>query len=200
MSLSTVLAFPGLGAGAWCYMNRNALTCLWRSYRVGAAETFEEARTKIAWFESGRDCKRKLRALVDRWATGNRRFDFHVARYVRLPESSELMRKTFSLGFAWHEERLPDWAHYWSWQAAQEPDERIASIVSYLDVLLACRQPRAITWREVLDLQAVFQLTGRPRLAKRLDPENWPDRYRRWRDANPGAIAHVDRPVEPLPE
>src|SRR3989337_2211904 len=110
------------------------------------------------------------------------------------------MRKAFSLEFGWREECLPRWAHYWSWHTPQEPDREIASMVAYLDVLQTAAPSKTITWREVLDLQAIFLLTGEPRLAKRLDPENWRDRYRRWRESHRENLPHVARPGEPFPD
>ena len=198
--LITLLALLGIVAGTWSYLKREQLAWQWASYRVGAAETFEEAQARIARFESGPDHKAKLRELVGKWGTGNQRFDLHLARHVRDRDSSEALRKTFSLGFGWHEDRLPRWAHYWSWQSEQEPDREIASIVAYLDLLLTAGPSKTITWREVLDLQALFCLTGEPGLSKRLDPENWRDRYQKWRKNLRGELPHVVRPGEPFPD
>ena len=55
------------------------------------------------------------------------------------------------------------------------------------------------SWREVLDLQAVFHLTGRSELARGLSPGNWRDRYRRWRLDRPAPLPHVPRASEPMP-
>ena len=196
--LITFSVLLAAGAGTWCYLKRGELSC-WRACgRVGAAETFGEAQAEIDWFETGPDRDFRLRELVARWGTGRQQFDFYLARHVGHPDSSELLRKTFSLGFGWHEERLPRWAHYWSWQTSQEPNEEIASIVRYLDLLLAADESKTITWREVLDLQAVFHLTGEPRLARRLTPDNWRNRYRDWRRRHPGELPRVSRPEEPF--
>lgn len=198
--LITLFVVAGICVGTWCYLNGGRLACQWASYRVGAAHTFDEAQAAITWFESGPDHKAKLRELVRKWGTGNQRFDLYLARHVRHADSTEPLREAFSLEFGWHEERLPRWAHYWSWQTPQEPDREIASILDYLDLLVTADTSKTITWREVLDLQAIFYLTGEPRLAKRLDPENWRDRYRRWREDDRGQLPHVPRPSHPFPD
>lgn len=196
--LAVLLVLAVVGLGTWGYLSRNQLACQWASYRVGAAGSFEEARTVITRLEDGPDREARLRELVRKWGTGNHQFDLHLARYVGSPESSESLRKTFSLEFGWREDLLPRWAHYWSWRAAQEPDREIDSILAYLDLLIAAESPQTITWREVLDLQAIFQLTGQPRLAKRLSPDNWRDRYRSWLADRPAQLPHVPRPAKPF--
>jgi len=193
----TLLVLAAIGLGTWGYLVRNRLACQWATYRVGAADSFEEARTEIHRLETGPDRDTRLRELVRKWGTGNQQFDLYLARYVGSPDSSESLRKTFSLEFGWREQLLPRWAHYWRWRAAQEPDREIASILAHLDLLAAADSSKTITWREVLDLQAVFQLTGQPQLAKRLSPENWPDRYRSWK-ASCGEIPHVPRSAKPF--
>jgi hypothetical protein len=198
--LITLIVLAGIGMGAWAYVNRRQLACQWALYRVGAAPTLEAAKAEIAWFESGPDYERKLRELAGKWGTGNERFDLYLAEYVAGPQSPEALRRAFSLGFAWHEQRLPRWAHYWSWQTKQEPHREIASILAYLDLLAAAEPAKTITWREVLDLQAVFCLAGEPGLAKRLDPENWRGRYRGWRKKSRDKLPRVARPGKPFPD
>ena len=198
--LLTFLLLTAIGAGTWGYLARRQLARQWKCYRVGAAETFDEARAEIVWFETGPDRDERLRELVGKWGTGNRRFDLHLARYVDDPQSSEALRKAFSIEFAWRPELLSRWAHYWSWRPGMEPNERVASITAYFDDLAAAGQAHEITWREVLDLQAMFQLTGSPKLALRLKPTNWPDRWRRWRDARPKNPPRLARPEQPLPD
>ncbi|NQT16462.1 MAG: hypothetical protein HQ582_27130 [Planctomycetes bacterium] len=196
--LIILLVLAAVGVGTWYYLNRGELTSQWASHRVGAAPTFEEAQVEIAWFESGSDHKAKLRELVGKWGTGNQQFDLYLARHVSSPDSTEALRRLFSLGFGWHEERLPRWAHYWSWQTPEEPDREIASILGYLDLLHTADASKTITWREVLDLQAIFCLGGEPRLAKRLSPENWRGRYGDWRKRCGGRFPHVARPSGPF--
>ena len=198
--LITFVALAAIGVGVWGYFNWRQLAWQWALYRVGAAPTLEAAKTEIAWFESGPDRERKLRELAGKWGTGNQRFDLHLAQYVGDPQCPEALREAFSLGFGWHEERLPRWAHYWSWRTEQEPDREIASILAYLDLLATAEPSKTIAWREVLDLQAIFCLAGEPGLARRLDSANWRDRYRDWRNKNRGELPHVVRPGEPFPE
>ena len=81
--------------------------------------------------------------------------------------------------------------------------EYLGQVASYLDDLAAsspnAQTPRPITWREVLELQAVFQLTGADSLAPRLSPENWLSRYTRWQKMRPEKLPHVARPKAPFP-
>jgi hypothetical protein len=110
------------------------------------------------------------------------------------------MRKTFSLELSWREDLLPRWAYFWSWKAGPKPGERVVLILEYLDVLLSAEPPRVLTWREVLDLQAVFQLTGQPHLAVRLKTDNWQTRYRRWRELRDSQLPDLPRPEGPFPD
>ncbi len=189
-----------VGAGVWVYWNRLALECQWRAYRVGAAEGYDEARTRIAWFERDPDRQAKLRELVEKWGTGNARFDLFLARYVGSAESSEDLREAFSLEFGWREELLDRWAHYWSWRSPHEPDRQIAEVLSYLDLIAASTPAKPLTWREVLDLQAIFTLAEKPALARRLKPETWHERYTQWRETAPRTMRQVPRPDRPLPD
>ena len=198
--LIPLVILAAVGLGTWCFLRRDDLAVQWASHRVGAAATFEDAQAEIAWFDSGPDHEARLRELVSRWGTGNARFDLYVARHVGSPESTESLRRTFSLGFGWHEERLPRWAHYWAWQTSEEPDREIASILAYLDLLHAADPSKTITWREVLDLQAIFHLGGEPQLAKRLSPDNWRPRYADWRERSGNHFPHVARPTAPFPD
>ena len=194
----TVVALVGVGVGGWLYLRRGPLKRQYGSYRVGSAATFAEAKAEIARLEAGPNPNNQLHELVRKWGTGNQRFDLYLARYVGHRGSSELLRKTFSLEFGWREELLPRWAHYWSWRSPLKPDRQIDSIAGYLDVLASADPPKTITWREVLDLQAVFQLTRQPNLAQRLSPTNWPQRYRRWPRADRAEIPHIARPAKPF--
>lgn len=198
--LITLVIAGGVAAGAWCYLARERLAQRWAARSVAAADTVEQAASAIVVIEEASDREARIRELTSHWGTGDPQFDLYLAWYVGTPKSSEFLRETFSLEFAWREQQLPRWAHYWSWRVSQEPDREIASAAAYFDLLAADAAPRSITWREVLDLQAIFALTDQPRLAFRLSPENWRDRYRRWREAVPGEVPHVDRPESPLPD
>lgn len=188
------------GAAIWAYASRERLTRQWMAYRVGSATDYDDARRLLAWFETGPDHNARLRELIGRWGGGNPRFDFYLARYVSSPESPEAMRKSFSLGMAWREGLLPRWAHWWCWRAAQEPDRQAAEIVAYVDMLDKAKEPKDISWREVLDLQAIFDLTGQPKLAERLTPDNWRDRYRQWRELRAGGPIRAGKPPKPFPD
>jgi hypothetical protein len=202
--LRVFVAFVLLAAGALAvgaYASRERWTRQWMAYRVGSAASYEEAWQALRWFESGSDRDARLRELVGRWGGGNLRFDFYLARYVGSSESSEAMRKSFSLGLAWREGLLPHWAHWWCWRAVQQPDRQAEEILAYVAMLdMAEDLPREISWREILDLQAIFHLTGQPKWAERLTPGNWRDRYRQWRSSQPAGPLRLGKPAKPFPE
>lgn len=187
-----------LGFCAAAYLGREKLIRQWACYRVGAADSYDQARSEIAWFEQGPKRRQRLEELVAKWGTGNPRFDRYLARYVSDPASSEELRKRFSLELGWRDVLLARWAHFWRWQAKREPDEEIASVVRYLNTLVEVDPPRELTWREVLDLQAVLTLTGHPDMAHRLDPTSWQARYRRWEQIRPDPLPPIPRPEEPF--
>jgi hypothetical protein len=196
----TLLIAAAAALAAWGYVYRQALTRQWTCYRVGQAETYEEAQPRLAWFETGPDRQARLRDLVTKWGTGNPQFDRHLAQYVQDARSSEALRERFSLELAWRKPLLPRWAHYWAWRAPLEPEEQVASVVRYLDTITSVRPPRPLTWREILDLQAIFELSGRHELARRLEPSNWLERYQRWRGPAGGSLPHLVRPSSPFPD
>ncbi len=165
------------------FLLRQRMAAQWMAYRVGRAADFEQAAEVLAWFESGENHEQRLRDLVTRWGTGNARFDYYLARYVASPQSSEALRKRFSLELAWRERLLGRWAHFWSYRAGDQLDRRVEEILGFMELLLSGDSSgRQITWREVLDLQAIFWLSGQPTWAERLTPENWRDRFVAWRN------------------
>lgn len=196
--LTSVLAIVALIAGLAVYAQRETLRRQWLSFGAGTTETYAAAKDQFAWFEQGPDAGQRLPELVAHWGTGNGKFDVYLARYLHDAQSSEALRQAFSLELAWREELLPRWAHYWCYRAAIEPDQQIASAVDYFALLAGVEPPRAITWREVLDLQAVFQFSGQPRSALRLSPENWRERFRKWHQSRPKDLPHVARPAAPF--
>jgi hypothetical protein len=197
--LLSVVVLAALGIGVWLKLNGPKLERQWRVYLVGAAPSYEDACRQLAWFEGPTDQDVKRRELIRKWGAGNAQFDLYLARYVDDPACPEALREAFSLNLAWREGLLSRWAHYWSWRPGLSPDERIQSLLPFLD-LLGDSESKTLSWREVLNLQAVFCLTGQPRLALRLDPDNWRDRYRRWQAARPASLPRVVRPHEPFPK
>jgi hypothetical protein len=174
------VAIVVLAAGGWIYVYRQELARQVALSRVSAAPNYEEARRVLGWFEREPDRQLKLRALVRKWGTGNARFDRYLAQYVNDPASSDALREAFSLNLAWCDGHLSRWADYWGSRPGFEPEPRTRSLLAYLDLLLATPLAPSLTWREILDLQAIFTRTGQPHLALRLSPDNWRDRYRQW--------------------
>lgn len=191
------LLLAGVAVGAWVCVQRRRLARQWDSFRVGQAATAEEATAKIAAVEQAADRQERLRELVRKWGTGNQRFDLYLAGYVRGGRSSDRLRQTFSLEMNRRRELLPRWTHFWCWQT-DRPGEQLASIVEYHDTLVAMDRPPPIPWREVLNLQAVFQLTDRAELARRLSPDNWVARYRAWQQTRPAKLPRPARPDRPF--
>ncbi len=188
----------GLAGGLWWYYGNGAGT-QWTAYRIGQAASYREAAGQIAALERRRDRDVVLRELAAGWGTGNQQFDFYLARRASDPQAGEALRQAFSLELSWRPELLTRWAHYWSWRVKPSPADEIASIAEYLDALATAEPPRRLTWREVLNLQAVFALTGQPELALRLAPDNWQGRYRGWRGQR-GERLDVERPGAPFPD
>ena len=196
----TLIVAVGAAVAAWTFANRHRLAQQWMTYRVGAAATFDDAVSHLVWFEAGPDRDARLRELVAKWATGNPQFDYYLARYLTHPQSSEALRKAFSLQLAWRDGLLGRWAHYWSWRAGPELQHRIETILEYFDLLLATDAPRELSWREILDLQAILQLLGGPEYAARLKPDNWRQRYLAWRPTRPKPLPTLAQPDRPLPD
>ncbi|MBX7165322.1 MAG: hypothetical protein K1X74_03145 [Pirellulales bacterium] len=187
------------GGGLWAVGQRDVLDAQLRCYHLARAESFAEAQQQIAWFEAPPLPERKLRVLVTRWGTGNEQFDRYLADHVADAASTEALRQAFSLEFAWRPEQLERWAHYWRYRASLEPDEAVESVLSYLETMAAADPPRWITWRDVLDVQAVWQLAGHPELATRLTPENYRQRCARWIELGRPRPERLTRPDRPLP-
>ena len=186
-----------LGAGGWVFHERQRLPLQWSAYRVGAADSVENAAAMLAELDGAPDAAAQIKELVEKWGTGNAQYDYYLAAYITSPQSSEALRKAFSQEFAWRSELLPRWAYFWCWHA---PDANLemASIATYFDALADSDPQRAITWREVLNLQAVFELTGRRQLAHRLSPAGWHDRYADWAAGRPRVLPPAMRPAQPF--
>ena len=197
--VAVTLAVAGAVA-TWAYLSRHELACHWAVARVARATDQEAAEAEIAWFESEPDRQFKLRCLVREWGSGNRQFDLYLARHLSDRCCSDRLREAFLRNSLVRPEVLPRWAHYWVFKATEEPDRQIAEILSYLDLMAAANPPRELAWREVLDLEAIFQLSGEPRCAMRLEPDQWRDRFRHWRQSHSGELPHVARPEREFPE
>ena len=181
------------------FVARESLVRQWKIYRIGDAADYDEACRGIDWFETGSDREGRISALVRKWGAGNPRFDLFLARYVDSPRSSEWLRKRFSLELAWREGLLARWAQYWCWRTKQELSRQLEEILDYTELLDRAQEPlKEISWREILDLQAVFQLTGQPRWAERLTPANWHDRYHQWLASRPTPLPDIRRPSKPF--
>ncbi len=199
-TLLVLIALIAVFVGAWTYVNRRTLTRQWRCYRVSSAESFEQAQEEIAWFENGADRHERLAELMRKWGTGNRQFDLYLARHLHEPACGDPLREAFSEELGRRDELLPRWAHYWSYSSAEEPDEQIDSILRHLDALLRTPTTEQIPWREVLNLQALFQLAGCPERARDLSPSNWQATYRAWLEVRPNNLPHIARPERPFAE
>ena len=193
---TTFLLLAGLAA--WGYLQRAAWQRQLACYRVGAASSFDEAAQEIAWFEAPPDRDAKLRELTAGWATGNEQFDSYLARYLYDARCGEPLREAFSLELGWRPELIPRWAHNWSWRS-RNPAEEVVSIRNHLSLLVDAQPARKLTWREVLDVQAVFALTGQEGLARRLSPDEWQARYKTWIAAEAQWTAVAERPANPFP-
>lgn len=187
------------GALAWGWSNFAQIECQWACYRVGAAPTFEQAQAHIGWFERPGAPASFREELVAKWGTGNQRFDFYLARYLGEPACSHALRSAFARHVGRRQELLRRWAHWWAWRAPLEPNEQVASVLDYHQTLAAAPDAERITWREVLDLQAVFCLTGQAERARDLSPDNWAEHYRVWRETR-AELPEIARPDTPLPD
>jgi hypothetical protein len=198
--LLLILLLLAGGAAIGGYVFLETLERQWALYRVATAPSAAAVQREFAWFEHGPDAPARLRELVSHWGTGHPQFDLALANYIARPECSEALRETFSHEFAWREELLPRWAHFWTWHAAGSPEEEINSLAEYFQILSTSDPPKTIPWREVLDLQAIFTITCQPRLAHRLSPQNWPERFRQWQQRQATPLRNVPRPTKPFPE
>ena len=196
--LSLILLVACVALGTQVFTHRRQLARQWACYRVAAADSFAEAQERITRFDKDPDRRERLAELVGKWGTGNRQFDLYLARHVRDAASSELLRESFSRELDRRQGLPARWAHFWCFQARLEPDEQIDSVVRYFDTLASTDPSKEITYREVLDLRALLQLTAPAERFAGLDPTNWRQHYARWQKARPKDLAHVPRPTEPF--
>ncbi len=196
--LFLVLLVACVALGTQVFTHRRQLARQWACYRVAAADSFADAQERIGWFEEGPDRRERLAELVGKWGTGNRQFDLYLARHVRDAASSELLRESFSRELDRRPGLLARWAHYWCFQARLEPDEQIDSVVRYFDTVASRGPSKEITYREVLDLRALLQLTAPVERFAGLGPTNWRQHYARWQKARPEDLPHIPRPARPF--
>jgi hypothetical protein len=199
-ALLAMLVLTASGLGAWCYVYRQPLRRQWALYRIGAAASPQEADREIVGCLAGPDHNAMIGEMVGKWGTGNRPFDLHLATHLGAGTCGEPLRMAFAAELGRRAGLLDRWAHYWTWRAQLPPEQQMASLVAYFDALLAADPPRDITWRDVLDLEALFQLTGRGELARNLSPNNWRDRYAQWQRSRPAQLSRIPRPEEPFPK
>ena len=168
-------------------------------YRIGAATSPQEAEAEIVGCLAAPDHEAMIRELVGKWGTGNPQFDLHLVAHLGGGSCSEPLRAAFAAELGRRPGLLDRWAHYWIWRSPLPPQQQMASVATYLDALIMADPPRDITWREVLDLEALFQLTGHGQLAQRLSPVNWRHRYGGWQRSRPVELPSIPRPTQPFP-
>lgn len=193
-----ILLLALLSLAVWCYICREPLRRQWSLYRIGAVAAPQEAEAEIIHCETDPDPDAAIGELVDKWGTGNRQFDLRLATHLDAPSCGDSLREAFSEQIGGQPELLQRWAHFWSWRSPLPLDQQTASIVTYLDGV-AADPSRTITWREVLEVQALFELTGHGELARGLSPSDWRDRYRQWQRRRPAELPHNPRPKTPFP-
>jgi len=202
MRLGTKILLGALGlavlaVGGFALLYRKSLVRQWHCYRVASAETFAAAREEMAWFLEGPDARDRLGELVAKWGTGSPQFDCYLARHVADPGSSELLREVFFREFQRRPSLVKMWAHYWAFQAPAKPADELVSLVAYFDI--QAKASASITWREALELAALFHWSGRDDLIKKLEPTNWIDYYQNWQTTRPEQLPTIKRPAEALP-
>lgn len=191
--------FLVLVGGVSAFLYRQTLARQWALYRIGAASSSQEADVEIVRCETSPEAELLIGEMVGKWGSGNPRFDLHLATHLGGRSCGEALREAFSKEITHREGLLERWAHYWTWRAQLPPDQQMASVLAYLDALHAAEPPRSITWREVLDLQAVFQLTGCGESAQNLSSANWRERYAQWQQKKPSRLPAISRPEQPFP-
>src|SRR5688572_5347104 len=90
-----------LVAGAWFWLRRDRLAVQYACYRVASAHSYEQAADELKWFDNHAAHSPALRALVERFGTGNRRLDEYLVQFAYDGQASEAFRETLSAEFAW---------------------------------------------------------------------------------------------------
>jgi hypothetical protein len=175
LSLAVLVA----ASAAYLYLRRDELRLQWDSYQVTSSPDYATFQQRMAEFQQQAVTYAQLQALVSRWQTGNEPFDGYLARYLFDAPCNEAVREAFSRELSWRDGHVEAWGGAWQEQKG-DIKEQVESLRRYLDTLQAAVPSRAITWRDVLDIQAMFALSDQPTLAIRLTPDNWRERYQRW--------------------
>jgi hypothetical protein len=196
----TIVVAAALAVGIGLYAWRGELAAQVASYQVASAASYRAAARRIGQFEAAPDRAEKIHALVDAWGRGDPRYDYYLARYIRSPDCGDELREAFSLEISWRPGLLSRWGHFWSWQSSADPAADRKHLRGYFDALSSVEPARRLTWRDVLDLQALCDRTGQGEVARRMKPDDWVAAYRRWIDAEPTWTPDLDRPAEPFPD
>jgi hypothetical protein len=211
VSLS-ICILTGIIVGKWWYDHPDYVAGQWACHRIAAAASLEDAKVELEWFEpdeeegdeevqkSVRDAR--LRILVENWGTGDPQFDLTLAQYVSDPTSSESLREAFSRYISRRRILQERWAHYWCYRSVLEPDEEIDSVIAYFDSLESTdsNSEGMVTWRQILNLQAVLYLYDKEQIDRELSPNNWRVPYRQWQRTRTPELPSIQRPTTPFPE
>ncbi|MEK6236945.1 MAG: hypothetical protein N2C14_19730, partial [Planctomycetales bacterium] len=167
---SLLLLALGVSTACWLHYNRSRLESQWMCYRVGAAENYTDAERRLARMEDSPNRDEQLRDLVEKWGAGNPRFDYYLARYLNDPACGDDLREAFAMQLTWRPELLDRWIHFWRWRSKIPPSRRLSSLASHLETMARADAGLSLSWRETLDVQVLFAVTGQRRLAERLRP------------------------------
>src|SRR5689334_3626886 len=99
LALAVILAM----AVVWLYSRRDELRLQWACYEVTSAPDYVTFQQRMAEFQQEGETYPRLRTLVNRWQTGNERFDEFLARYLFDAPCSEALREAFSRELAWRD-------------------------------------------------------------------------------------------------
>jgi hypothetical protein len=168
----------------------------YRSYRVGAAASYRQAQGLIDRMHDDA----AMPVLVSKWGTGNARFDVYLARYLNETHCPDTLREEFAQHIGRSPELASRWAHLWRFRALDSPAGEYRQLANYLRILCESDERLPITWRDVLDAQALFIDSDQRVLARGLDPAHLKARFRQWQAAvgsQPGFWL-VSRPGRPF--
>jgi hypothetical protein len=196
----TIVAVAALAVGIGLYVWRDKLAAQWASYQVASAGSYRAAARRIGQFEAAPDRDKKIHALVDAWGRGDPRYDYYLARYIRSPDCGDGLRQAFSLEISSRPGLIQRWGHFWSWHSSAGPAADHSHLRGYFDALASVEPPRRLTWRDVLDLQALCARTGQGEVARRMKPDDWVAAYRRWIEAEAAWTTDAERPQAPFPD